>query len=103
MLKEYFPDGWTIVKFKDGEKLIYKIFATWRSGNESWRLSSGAKNLDAIIKNGTLFTWPQASGSVYYLSEERQNCNTAYQENVLDTIKAKCVKENVEFDTINLS
>lgn len=99
---EYFPDGWTIVKFNDGQKLIYKIFATWRGGNERWRLSSGAKNFDNLTINGNVFIWPQNSGSVYHLPEDGENDCTPYQEDVLESIRIKCANDNVEFEIISL-
>lgn len=96
------PDGWAILKFSDDGKVVYKVFATWRWDNDKWRLSSGAKDLSELSKLDGEYVWPQASGSTYHLPIEGEHCSTPYQSAVLDNIKAKCIKENIEFEIITI-
>lgn len=97
------PDGWTILKFIDGETVAYKIFATWRWENDKWRLSSGAEDLSGVSRNGDEFIWPQASGSTYHLPVGGEHCYTAYQGMVLENIKTRSIEEKIEFEIVSLN
>lgn len=99
----YYPVGWTILKFTYTEEVVYKIFATWRWGNEEWRLSSGATDLSSITKTGDTLVWPQASGSIYHLPLDGENCYTFYQGSVLEKIRVSCEKENIGLEVISLN
>ena len=103
MPTSHHPDGWTILKFIEGEKVVYKIFATWRWDNDIWRLSSGAEDICELSKIGDEFIWPQASGSTYHLPVDGEHCYTAYQGMVLENIKKRCVDEEIEFEIVRLS
>ncbi len=97
------PDGWTILKFEDGEKIVYKIFATWRKENHQWRLSSGAPDLTTLKKEGDKFVWEQASGSIYHLPSEGEHCYTEYQGQVLESIKSSCIKQSVNLSIVEIT
>jgi len=67
-MDEYTPDLWVIV---DTGK-CKKVFASWHGGyvsGASWKFSSGTKE---IIDNGTHWTLPQESGSVYNLVKDSE-------------------------------
>jgi hypothetical protein len=97
------PDGWTILKFDDGEKIVYKIFATWREENDKWKLSSGAPDLSALKKEGDKFVWKQASGSIYHLPVDGELSYTEYQGQVLESIKSSCIKQNVHLSILEIT
>lgn len=97
------PDGWTILKFEDGEKIVYKIFATWRREDDKWRLSSGAPDLTALKKEGDKFFWEQASGSIYHLPAEGEYCHTEYQRQVLESIKRSCINQSVNLSIVEIT
>lgn len=103
MLTIHYPEGWTILKFEDGERIVYKIFATWRKENDKWRLSSGAPDLTALKKEGDKFVWEQASGSIYHLPAEGEHYHTMYQKQVLESIKSSCIKQNVHLSSVKIT
>lgn len=75
MPTNYYPVGWTMLKFTYTEEVVYKIFATWRWSNEEWKLSSGAADLSSITKTGDILVWPQASGSISINFERETDVN----------------------------
>lgn len=103
MATHHHPDGWTILKFVEGDGVVYKIFATWRWDNDKWRLSSGTTDLSGLSKNGGEFIWLQTSGSIYHLPVGGENCCTSYQSMVLENIKERFDNEKIEYEIVSLS
>ena len=103
--RTYQPDGWTILKFvpRDESHPYFKVFATWRYGNEEWRLSSGSSNTEDIREVNGHIIWPQSSGSIYKLRiKDSEGCYTFWQGEVLKRILEKAEKEiNVSIITLN--
>ena len=98
----YRPDGWTILKFSpaNGERTYYKIFATWRWGNEDWRLSSGAYNAKNIVETASSLLWPQLSGSTYELPFDGQSGRTLYQSSAMEYIMRKAKESSVHCEVV---
>lgn len=103
MPTSHHPDGWTVLKFVESGKVVYKIFATWRWENDKWQLSSGAEDFAGLSKVGDEFIWPQASGSIYHLPVDGESCCTTYQGIVLENIQTSSAKENIQVEVISLS
>ncbi len=85
----YMPDGWTILKITPHDNEIqphFRIFATWRWGNEEWRLSSGANTADDIRIEENNYAWPQASGSIYKMPFTGEGYRTMWQGQVMNKI-----------------
>lgn len=65
------PDAWIILRLTQKREVSYRLFVSWRGNNgfqDRCRMSSGADNLDEMIKRDDgCFVWPQASGSTYVL------------------------------------
>lgn len=91
--RTYTPDGWTILKFtpRDGNSSYFKIFATWRYGDEEWRLSSGSDSAQDIKKDNGYWIWPQSSGSTYKLpiGEDSEGGYSFWQGGVLRNLIQK--------------
>ena len=97
------PQGWTILKFTTQDKVFFRIFATWRWENQKWMLSSGASTTERVIRENNQYIWPQASGSVYHLPMDGENCCTAYQGHVLENILVQTAAEGVIVEIVNLA
>lgn len=83
----YRPDGWSILKLTENDgRSYYKIFATWRFGDENWRISSCAYDASNIKATSSNLLWPQLSGSIYELPLDGQNGRTFYQSGVMQNI-----------------
>lgn len=66
--REYLPDRWVALEFKDAEKgeTYYRIFAGWGGGyldGDSWKLNSGIVRVQEDEKN---WFFLGNSGSVYH-------------------------------------
>lgn len=101
-MREYTPDGWTIVRLTSPDLQFYKIFGTWRWANDKWRLSSGAFDFSGIRFEGNHFIWPQQSGSVYRLPVDGEHCMSAYQSSVLEMMLGGTKKHNFQLEPIFL-
>jgi hypothetical protein len=59
------PEAWTVIKISNSEKVIYKVFASWRGGyisSDYWQLNSGIVKAEYI---GDSWVFHGNSGSVY--------------------------------------
>lgn len=83
------PHGWVILKFTQEREVFFKIFASWRGGyldGDSWRLSSGSKELPSLSDCGGYWIWPQKSGSCYHLPMNGEGGMSFISEYVLKDI-----------------
>ncbi len=96
------PDGWTILKFTTNEGVFYKIFATWRWGNEEWILSSGAESVHNMTEEDSKYIWPQASGSIYHLPKDGERGFTFYQGQAMEGIIAKSIALGATVEIVKL-
>ncbi len=102
MTKVRRPNGWTILKFTANQEVLYKIFATWRWGNEEWMLSSGAYSAQDITEDDANYIWPQTSGSIYYLPKDGQRGFTFYQGQVLEGLITKANDAGASVEIVKL-
>jgi hypothetical protein len=81
----YDVEGWVILKYTiASEEFYYRIFASWR--DDSWRLSSGSKELPKLSPCKKLWLWSQISGSCYKLPLNEEGGYTFYTGSILSRI-----------------
>ena len=80
----YYPDKWVMIKvtrnvFPEGDKILYKIFGSWRNIDMRWRLNSGVTK---ITEDPRSYYFEGYSGSVYMCNKLAYG-TTEHGENVL--------------------
>jgi len=99
------PHGWVILKFTSKEEVYFKIFASWRGGyleGDSWRLSSGSKELPVLSDCGKYWIWPQESGSCYHLPIKGEGGTSIYTESVLKDILRQEKRSDINIEKMNI-
>jgi hypothetical protein len=80
----YYPDKWVMIKvtrnvFPEGDKILYKIFGSWRNIGMLWRLNSGVTKISEDVDS---YYFEGYSGSVYKCNKLAYG-TTEHGENVL--------------------
>ena len=101
--REYYPDGWVIVKFNLEGETIFKVFASWSGGylsGDSWKFTSA---IAAIEEQEGYYKMHGTSGSIYLLSKDSEDRISAWNGSVLcsiletlDSSEVCCIVEAVE-------
>ena len=101
--REYYPDGWVIVKFILEGETIFKVFASWSGGylsGDSWKFSSA---ITCIQEEEGYYKVHGTSGSIYLLSKDSEDRISAWNGSVLcsiletlDSSEVCCIVEAVE-------
>lgn len=81
-MSEYIPDCWKILSFNYAGQTIDKILSGWYGGyanGDSWRLSSGIKD---IIDSGDHYTITNESGSIYQCYKESERISGIMAEQI---------------------
>ncbi len=93
-------DSWVVLRFKEGDNIFYKVFASWSGGylsGDSWRLNSGIKSV--TMENGN-FIFRGESGSVYICKVGAYGFATNYSRGVLQTIINKSEDFGIEVEIL---
>lgn len=80
------PDGWVILKIKNNDYCVYKLFSSWRGGylgNDTWRLNSG---ITSIEKYNGYYVVKGNSSTEYAIHPSTFERLGAYNFSVLKTI-----------------
>lgn len=88
------PDKWVVLQIGNVDP-IYKLFASWAGGylnGDAWRINSGIK---AIYEDGPHYEFVGYSGSSYVCHKNGYGIATAYSENMLNTIIARGVENDI--------
>ena len=85
MTRGYHPEGWVIIKIINKDKTIYKVLASMRGLDESWRLNSGITSVDINENNQLVFGG--YSGSVYICNRGQYGKLNHYTKATLNSLE----------------
>ena len=85
MTKGYHPEGWVIIKIINKDETIYKLLASMRGMDESWRLNSGITSIEINENNQLVFGG--YSGSVYICNRDQYGKLNHYANATLNSLE----------------
>lgn len=95
----YTPDRWIILKFKQNDQDVYKVFGTWGGSytyGPSWKVNSG---ITKVTKEDNYYLFEGYSGSVYKCHMGAYG-TTAYGAGVIHGIEAEILDSDTDFLSI---